>query len=222
MLFSAKKAYAMDKDSYSRTHPVKNTIINSFDSIYNLDAITFFKSASIVKYVYTLIGPELFLKGLKHVFGLYSGKSINSRQILDIFNNLAKERDMTQNPSILIEKMISNIGINDLQIMIEYNDLHKDKTIKSISIKQVLKDSNSSYYNFKAKLLLIDENNVKRVINIDIKDEEYTNIKELEGFKQPKFILLNKDDICYFKQIFSNEDINYICTMSNDVKFFIY
>ena len=113
---------AVKEDSFSKTHPVKDSVLTSYQSIELLDAVTFFKSANIIRNLYSVAGPELFLKGLRNMLIKYSGKNINYEQFIEIYSGLAKERDMLENPSDLLSSFILNHGINELNVNFELEE----------------------------------------------------------------------------------------------------
>ena len=209
---------AVKEDSFSKTHPVKDSVLTSYQSIELLDAVTFFKSANIIRNLYSVAGPELFLKGLRNMLIKYSGKNINYEQFIEIYSGLAKERDMLENPSDLLSSFILNHGINELNVNFELeeeknenNEVVASNKIKRCVIQQRRPDSNSNtYYNYKTKVYIIHNDNTEEILNINIKNEEFSYITELEGKQKPKLVLLNKEDNCYFRQIFSTEEINFL------------
>lgn len=215
LLFSSKKTSAIEEDLYLKAHSLKNDVLDLHQSLDMFDSLTFFKGGSIFRYLYTIQGPELFFKGLRNLLRKYSGTSITYKELKEIFMVLEEEREIKNSQFLEIEPFLLNNGINELSYEIQTK---KDTDeIESFIISQKPKGFNQILYNYKVNILLI-YNDKEEECEVSIENKDVTLINKLKGKKKPVAVLLNKDDICYFKQVFSFEDTVFLTKNINKIK----
>lgn len=210
---------AIEQDKFSKTHAVKSEVLILSDLLYNnMDSITFFKGTNIIRNFYNLTGPELFFKGLRAIVKKHSGGLITYNDFKEIYNNLYKERDEKVNAIEIIDPFITKNGINELSISFEYDN--NEKVTKS-TINQKFDLCFDNYYNYRTNLLVIFADGSEKVfLDVNVSNSPSTEIKELIGLSKPKVVLLNSEDICYFRQAFTSEEVDFLINNIN-VRFFI-
>lgn len=207
-MFSSKKIAAIHEDKYNRTHPLKDQVLSMYQSIDMHDAVTFFKGANVIRNLYTISGPELFFKSLRNMLLKYSGSTINYSEFKTVFESLIAEREIKDDPMSVIEPFILKNGINELSIEINLDE--RNEFITSCIVNQKCTNFNTNYYHYKTKFLIVNSDGQTEELDIIIPSKQSSTINELIGKKNPQLILMNKDDICYFRQIFRDEEIEYL------------
>lgn len=178
-----------------------------------LDEITLFKGATIFRNFYNYIGPELFFKGLRNLIKHKLGKLITFSDFKASYQNLTEERDLKINPISYIEPFITYSGINELKVNYSLNEENK---VASCTVNQSSNSILDIYYYFNTNITVIYEDGSEETfLEVNINNTASFNISKLVGIKKPAVILLNSDDISYFRQIFSVEEVNYLLKNTN-------
>lgn len=206
LLFSIKKSKAVLEDKYNKAHSVKDDVVGMYQAVSMHDYITFFKGANLIRNLYSITGPELFNKALRNYFKKYSFGNTDYSNLKEIFDNLISERDIKENPLNLIEPLLKNSGITKLSV---------DYTSQNGKIQKCQVNQNSSseympvYYQFRTSVVLIYDTYQDIYPEITIKSSEKDDLDILVGKNQCRAILLNNEDVCYFRQTFSEDEISF-------------
>jgi aminopeptidase N len=170
--------------------------------------VTFYKGTNIIRNFYNYIGPELFFKGLRNLLKQFSGKNVNFSNFKEIFSNLTSERDLKINPTAFIEPFLTKNGVNELKF-----EMNLENTVKisKASIIQKSTNLNETFYNFNTNITAVyDDLTEKTFFEQSILNQEVSEFKELNGSTKPAVVLLNHDDISYFRQIFSQNEVEFL------------
>ena len=106
--FLLNKLRAYSSDCLESTHPVHVTGIDTQEAISNLDAITYWKGASLLKNLAFLIGEEDFSSGLKRYFQKYAWSNVTLKDFVD-----SMESPLLQK---WIEEWVEAKGLNSLEL----------------------------------------------------------------------------------------------------------
>jgi hypothetical protein len=86
-IFEYQKALYFD--SFESTHPIKIKKVS--DDIHNLfDEITYCKGSSVIKYIYDLVGKEIFQKSIVYYLKKYKFSNTKSQDFVDAFGKFYK------------------------------------------------------------------------------------------------------------------------------------
>lgn len=119
---------------------------------------------------------------------------------------------MKIDPVAFIEPFLIKNGVNELKCEITLDNGKITKT----NINQKSTNLNEVFYNFNTNItVLFEDFTEKTFFEQSINNQENTELKELNGLSKPAVVLLNNDDISYFRQIFNKEEVEFLIANSH-------
>lgn len=176
------KAYSID--CLSSTHPVHVTNIDTQEAISNLDYITYWKGASLLKNLAFIIGETAFSEGLQRYFKKYAWKNVTLQDFVDSMQSPLLQK--------WIEEWVDAKGLNNIEceLIVSESKITKAWITQKIVSGEILRTHSILVEG-------VNENGTVFKQKITIPAEPYSEIGELVG--------LNAEGI-----IFNSEDHGYI------------
>ena len=212
--FNNMKGFAYREDQKDTTHPVMGDITDTEESESHFDSIVYYKGSSFLKQMFFFIGQENFSNGLKEYFKMYKWGNTKFDNFVDkMTEQLEKNAEKSEfkfDLKALCKKWLTESGLN--QITCDWED--DGGKVKSFTITQTpcLKEhANLQTHKFEVKFVY--ENQSENIVKaIMIPPQEKYTVKEFEGVKTPKAVILNYNDWGFFKWVVDKKTIEYLKT----------
>ncbi len=191
---SVRKRWAYSQDQLSGTHPVYYKVEDAAAAGVNLDGITYYKGASVIKQLVAYVGIDAFVQGLRQYFAKHAwGNATFGDLIAEL--SAASGRELTEYAS----QWLSTAQVNTLRPTVE---IAPDGTYASVAVEQTAPASHPTLRRHRIGVGLYDlagTQLVRREIRyVDIVGER-TELSELTGVKAAGVLLLNDEDHSYAK-----------------------
>jgi len=191
---SVRKRWAYSQDQLSGTHPVYYEVEDAVAAGVNLDGITYYKGASVIKQLVAYVGIDAFVEGLRQYFAKHAwGNATFADLIAEL--SAASGRELTEYAS----QWLSTAQVNTLRPTVE---IAPDGTYGSVSVEQAAPASHPTLRRHRIGVGLYDlagSRLVRRETRyVDVAGER-TELSELTGVKAASVLLLNDEDHSYAK-----------------------
>lgn len=180
------KAYSMD--CLSSTHPVHVEVADTQEAISNLDYITYWKGASLLKNLAFIIGEEAFSQGLKRYFSSFSWMNVELTDFVDSMQSPLLKK--------WISEWVETKGLNSLELVVNI----KGTQIAQCQAHQGIVSGNI----FRTHCLLIEGVNEEGTVfkeKVTISPQETTDLSEFIGKNNVKGLIVNSEDHGYIQVI---------------------
>jgi len=195
--FKSKTSLYTRESHYS--HPIMAELDSTENAESLIDAITYEKSASVLKQVWYLLGDEAFRFALRNYIKTNASGNVGPDDLIKSFEQAAivyKKTDLI-NFQIWGVEWLYTMGTNTIQPFCEV----AGENIAKFYIRQN-PDDIGIYRTHMIKIALFYGNfECKYVENVLVNPAESTEVKQLEGIKAPLAIFLNADDFAHVKTL---------------------
>ena len=194
-LFNKMRAYAAD--SLQSTHPVHVDVGDTQEAISNLDNITYWKGASLLKNLAFIIGESAFSEGLKRYFQAYAWKNVCLADFVSSMESPLLHK--------WVEEWVDQKGLNSIEVQIS-EDAEK---ITRASVRQCIVTGDI----LRGHSLLVeglDESGSVFKIKVQIPNTPEAEIPELVGFQKVKGLIVNSDDHGYVKVVLDEQSTDFL------------
>ena len=128
------------EDAGPMAHPVRP---DSYISIDNFYTVTIYeKGAEVIRMIHTLLGPEMFKKGIAKYFELYDGQAVTTDDFVHAMETVSK-RDLTP-----FKKWYDQAGTPEVSVRSQYSE--EDQTLQLEMTQKTLdpisKEENKAYH----------------------------------------------------------------------------
>jgi aminopeptidase N len=191
-------------DQFKNTHKLRDTVIDTHHAEFIYDSISYYKGASIFKYLHSVIGNESYFTIIKQFLRKEKSHS-NYNSFISNLVALSTEKERYTN---IIEPFIDNRGLNNLIChMEEANGLIKEFCITQEPCTHATEDH---YYSYEVDVLLVYDDREEIMEAVAIKNQKHCILEDLKGRTLPSAIILNSNDTAYFKQTFTVNTIDWL------------
>ncbi len=188
------KARAYRQDELSTTHPIAADIPDVRASEVNLDGITYYKGASVLKQLAATTGPEPFLAGLRAYFQRYAWGSTTLPDLLDALarhsgrhlSDWSAQWLQTTAPNTLAPEFEVDAGGRFTGFAVRQSAPPRHPTLRAHRLAIGLYDRGPAGLTRRAR------------VELDVAGAR-TEVPELVGQPRPDLVLLNDDDLTYAK-----------------------
>ena len=203
--FLINKLKAYSNDSIESTHPVYLHVHASDEAISNLDTITYWKGASLLKNLAFIIGEETFSAGLKRYFKSFGWGNVDLRDFVESM----------QSPflSNWVPEWVETKGLNSLQLSFACTS----EAISSVTFIQ----SNVSGDTYRSHHILaegFDDSGSVFKHKVLVGNSASGSIPELVSLPAISGLILNSDDHGYVQVILDEKSVNYFFSNKNICK----
>lgn len=200
--FLINKLKAYSSDSIESTHPVYLYVHASDEAISNLDTITYWKGASLLKNLAFIIGEDAFSAGLKRYFKTFGWSNVGLQDFVDSM----------QSPflSNWVPEWVETKGLNSVQLSFTCTS----EAITSVTYVQN-NVSGDTYRNHNILAEGFDESGSVFKHKVLIQNSASGSIPELVGLPGISGLILNSDDHGYVQVILDEKSVNYFFTNKN-------
>ena len=197
------KAY--NSDSLQSTHPVHVYVTDTQEAISNLDNITYWKGASLLKNLAFIIGEEKFKEGLQRYFKKFAWSNVCLTDFVDSM----------EDPSLnkWIEEWVDSKGLNSIELILTFAD-DSCSTITSAIIHQHIVSGEI----LRSHLILIEGINEQGSlfkIKVKVPAEETSELPQLLGKENIKGIIVNSEDHGYVQVILDEQSTEFLFKQGN-------
>jgi hypothetical protein len=203
--FLVNKMKAYSNDSIESTHPVYMFVTTSDEAISNLDTITYWKGASLLKNLAFIIGENEFSEGLKRYFRDFGWKNVTLADFV-----AAMQSHFLNN---WVAEWVETKGLNSVQACFET----QDGKITQVSFVQ----KNVSGDTLRNHCVLAEgftsEGSVFKQ-RIVIPNQETGVVSELIGLPGIQGIVINSDDHGYVQVVLDELSVNFFFREKNITK----
>ncbi|MFH7597128.1 aminopeptidase N [Streptomyces racemochromogenes] len=189
---NADKANAYRQDQLPSTHPVASPAADIEQALENFDQITYYKGASAIKQLVTLVGDEAFLAGMRTYFARHAWGNSTLADLLGALEE-ASGRDL----GAWAQEWLGRAGVNTLR-----PDHTVDEEGRFTSFA-VLQEAPAEHPYLRSHRLAVGlysrrEDGLRRVgqVHVDVRGAR-TEVPALVGTTRPDVVLLNDDDLTY-------------------------
>lgn len=200
--FLVNKIRAYGADSLESTHPVHVIVGDTQEAISNLDNITYWKGASLLKNLAFIIGEDCFSEGLKNYFQAHAWNNVTLNDFVEAMQSPLLQK--------WIEEWVDTKGLNSLEVNVVQGT---DGIVSAVAEQRVV--TGDILRNHSLIIEGFDENESVFKVKVLIKNTEKSQIYELVGCRPAKGIIVNSDDHGYVQVILDQPSTDFFFKQSN-------
>lgn len=200
--FLVNKLRAYSSDCLESTHPVYMFVNTSEEAISNLDTITYWKGASLLKNLAFIIGQDAFISGLQRYFKAFGWKNVELKDFVDSM----------QSPFLAnwVDEWVKTKGLNSLQIEVR----NSSGKIESVLFEQSCVSGTCYRNHYILVEGFIGTSSVFQQ-KVQIKNQKSGEIEELRGFDAVDGIVFNAEDHGYVQIVLDEQSVEYFFTQGH-------
>lgn len=198
---------AYSEDRTKGTHPIRQNLANLKDAGSLYGNIIYDKAPIMMRQLETLIGEEIFQKGIQKYIQKYANDNADWNQLIEIL-----DQETTVDLKQWSKVWVNESGRSILNSVVEYDDTNH---ITKFEISQQAEDESSNLWSQTFEIGLMYDDEIK-VINV-VLEGETVSLDSLIGFAKPKFFIYNYNGYGYGVFPVEEADIDKTASIKDEV-----